>query len=142
MDTRNTFALAAMAMLIASPTLAQEDRYRLERTDNGYVRLDTETGRMSTCREQGEQLICRMATEDHAAYEADISALERRIEALEKTVTSLGGSVRSNDLPSEEEFEQTLGYMERFFRRFMGIVGEMDRSLGTEERKEPLPDRT
>lgn len=142
MDCRNTFALAAVAMMIASPALAQEDRYRLERTDNGYVRLDTQTGRMSTCREQGEQLICRMATDDHAAYEADISALERRIEALERTVTSLGGNVRGNDLPSEEEFEQTLGYMEKFFRRFMGIVGEMDRSFRTEEQEPTPPDRT
>ena len=33
-----------------------------------------------------------------------------------------------NLLPSDEEFERSLGYMERFFRKFMDIVRDMDKS--------------
>ena len=30
-------------------------------------------------------------------------------------------------LPTEEDFEKTMGYMERFFRRFMGIVKDFEK---------------
>ena len=46
-------------------------------------------------------------------------------------------------LPSEDEFEQTMGYMERFFRRFMDIVTDLNREFGSgQEQPEPEPDRT
>ena len=56
-------------------------------------------------------------------------------------LATLEAGGRSEELPSEEEFEQTLGYMERFFRRFMGIVEEFDRE---EKTTQPVPpaDRT
>lgn len=142
MQHARLIALAALGALAATPLAAQEDRYKLERTENGYVRLDTQTGRMSTCTEQGQQLVCRMATEDRDAYEADIGKLEQRVEALEKRLAGLEKSGVKSDLPSEEEFEQTLGYMERFFRRFMGIVTDLDRTFREKEPAEPTPDRT
>ena len=38
----------AMAVVLAGPSLAQEaERYALERTDTGYVRMDRQTGEMS-----------------------------------------------------------------------------------------------
>lgn len=53
------FASAAIAgfctlPLLTGTALAQnEERYRLERTENGYVRMDTETGTMTLCQERG-----------------------------------------------------------------------------------------
>ena len=48
-------------------------------------------------------------------------------------------------LPTEEEFEKTMSYMERFFRGFIGIVKELDEDNsgknpagpGAAERPEP-----
>ena len=134
--------VVALTAMVSSPALAQEDRYRLERTENGYIRLDMQTGRMSRCTEQAQQLICRMATEDHAAYEKDITALEERIAALEARISSLQSSGIKTDLPTDEEFEQTLGYMERFFLRFMRIVTDLDRNFRDEKAPEESPDRT
>lgn len=138
-----TLALAALAAaLTAAPSSAREtERYQLERTEEGYVRLDTQTGRISLCQERGGQLVCRMAAEERDAYDRDAGSMHDRIEALEARVAALEAQRPAAGLPSEAEFEQTLGYMERFFRRFMGIVGELERTFGTDP-EVPAPDRT
>lgn len=135
-------AAAAVTALSVSPSPAQDvERYRLERTDDGYVRLDTTTGRTTLCQERGGQLVCKMAVEERAAFESQVEDLEARVDALEGRLAALETGGRSDELPSEEEFEQTLGYMERFFRRFMGIVEEFDREEKAPQ-PEPPADRT
>ena len=119
----------AIAMVMtAVPAMAQEDveRYQLQRTPDGYVRLDTTSGSMSLCQEKSGQLICRMATEERTAYEGDLDRLQDRIDALETRMGALESGRPAAELPDEQEFEQTLGYMERFFRRFMGIVKDFE----------------
>ncbi len=135
-------AAAALTALSVAPSAAQDvERYRLERTDDGYVRLDTTTGRTTLCQERSGQLVCKMAVEERSAFEGQIDDLEARIDALENRLATLEAGGRSEELPSEEEFEQTLGYMERFFRRFMGIVEEFDREEKTTQPAPPA-DRT
>ena len=135
-------AAAALTALSVAPSAAQDmERYRLERTDDGYVRLDTTTGRTTLCQERSGQLVCKMAVEERSAFEGQIDDLEARIDALENRLATLEAGGRSEELPSEEEFEQTLGYMERFFRRFMGIVEEFDRDEKTTQPAPPA-DRT
>ena len=132
-------AAAALTVLSVSPSPAQEvERYRLERTDDGYGRLDTKTGRTTLCQERSGQLVCKMAVEERVAFESQIDDLEARVEALEDRLATLEAGGRTEQLPSEEEFAQTLGYMERFFRRFMGIVEEFD---GEEKTTQPAPPR-
>jgi Mg2+ and Co2+ transporter CorA len=124
-------------LLLAAPALAQETRYTLEKTEDGFVRMETETGQISVCTMTSDQLVCRMATDDRDAYNADIEALEERVAALEARL----GAGRSGDaLPSDEEFEKTLGYMERFMRSFMGIVEDF--AEDSDSNNEPMPDRT
>ncbi|MBX9464043.1 MAG: hypothetical protein KL840_13980 [Aquamicrobium sp.] len=135
-------AAAALTVLSVAPSAAQDvERYRLERTDDGYVRLDTTTGRTTLCQERSGQLICKMAVEERSAFEGQIDDLEARVEALEDRLATLEAGGRPEELPSEEEFEQTLGYMERFFRRFMGLVDEFEREDKTTQ-PEPPADRT
>ncbi|UVV67926.1 hypothetical protein [Brucella anthropi] len=127
---RNLAAVALLGSALAPSTaFAQENgRYRLEGTETGYVRLDTRTGALSTCTEQQGQLVCKMATEDREAYENDIADLQDRLEKLEDKVSALegkGGSAASG-LPTEQEFEQSMSYMERFMRRFMDIAKSFD----------------
>jgi hypothetical protein len=114
--------LPFLLLLAPAPALAQEgDRYQLERTEDGYVRLDTRTGEMSSCREE--------AVEEGAdRLRADLEALERRVTALEESKGSGG-------LPSDEELDRTLGFMEKFFRTFMGLAREWSED-------EPAPERT
>jgi hypothetical protein len=121
---RRVLASSLILTLLAMPALAQDmARYSLEKTDDGYVRMDRESGEMSVCKETEGQLVCRLA-----ADETSNAALARRLEALERKVEALeGNSAKSlNVLPSEEEFDKTLSMMERFFRRFMGVVKDLE----------------
>ncbi|MDL2333888.1 hypothetical protein [Brucella inopinata] len=130
--------------LFSTGALAQENgRYRLEGTETGYVRLDTQTGAISVCTQQKGQLVCKMAAEDRDAYENDIADLQARVKKLEAQVAAMGkveGS-KASALPSEQEFEQSMSYMERFMRRFMDLAKSFE---GGEEKPAPpaIPGRT
>lgn len=118
-------------------------RYRLEGTETGYVRLDTQTGAISVCTQQKGPLVCKMAAEDRDAYENDIADLQARVKKLEAQVAAMGkveGS-KASALPSEQEFEQSMSYMERFMRRFMDLAKSFE--SGEEKPAPPtIPGRT
>lgn len=137
MTARPVILVLAGALVAAAPASAQDvERYRMERTEDGFVRMDLASGQMSVCRERGVELVCRAAVDEREAYHREIGDLETRLERLEERVAELErpGSQPQSSVPSEQDFEQTLNHMERFFRRFLGLVREFD--------EEPAPDRT
>ena len=140
---RLILALAIAAS--AGPAFAQDtQRYTMERTADGYVRMDSQTGEMSICLEQSGQLVCKLAADDRQAYESDIDRLTTRIDRLEQRLGVLEGKAPAvtEQLPPEETFEQSLNYMERFFRRFMGIVKDFEREQETPPQTPDSPQRT
>lgn len=132
-------ALCGVAILPAS---AQDvERYRLERTENGYVRLDTQTGAMTLCRETDGRLACAPAAQatDTAS---ETESLRERLRLLESRVSALESGAPVATLPPEAEFERGIGYMERFFRMFMGLVKEFEGDTPRPAPEEPAPERT
>ena len=123
--------LAAGALLALTAVAGAQDasRFQMEKSANGYVRMDTRTGEMSICEETSGQLVCRLAADERAAFENDVERLQDNIDALEKRVAALESRPAIPDalLPSEEDFEKSLSYMEQFFRRFMGIVKDIEK---------------
>lgn len=136
---------AALASLVAASAWSGEvDRYRLEKSANGYVRMDTQTGAMSICEERDGQLVCRMAADERGAFQDEIDRLQSSVKALDERVAKLENSLSArieSTLPTEEEFEKTMGYMERFMRGFMDIVKDMDKDNGGGTLK-PAPQKT
>jgi wyosine [tRNA(Phe)-imidazoG37] synthetase (radical SAM superfamily) len=127
--------IVASAFLISALPLAASaqdaDRYTLEKSGNAYVRMDRKTGEMSICEERTGQLVCRLAADERAAFQDELDRFQDRLSSLEKRVVELETASRPNTekaLPTEEEFEKSLGYMERFFRRFMDIVRDLDKT--------------
>jgi hypothetical protein len=140
--------LAAIALsLVGAQVFAQDDtdRYTLEKTDRGYVRMDRRTGEISLCEERSGQLVCKLAADERAAFQDDTERLEAAIEALEERVAKLesGLAAKPGDaLPTEEEFEKTMGYMERFLRRFMGIAKDFENEPAKPETPPADPQKT
>ena len=136
---------AALAGLAALPAAAEEaERYRLERTQDGYVRLDTTTGAMTLCREADGRLVCAPAaqgSDQETGSASEIESLRERLRLLEGRVAALESGVPVAGLPPEEEFERGIGYMERFFRMFMGLVKEFEDEPRAAPEK-PAPERT
>ncbi len=141
---RKTILIGASLLLPAAmPAYAQDARFQMEQTENGIVRLDKQTGELSTCSQENGQLACRPAVDERTASIDEIDALRRRVDELERRVTALEvmppprpprDLTGENSLPSDEEFERSLGFMEKFFRRFMDMVREFENS--------DQPDRT
>ncbi|MDI6025394.1 hypothetical protein QBK99_04145 [Corticibacterium sp. UT-5YL-CI-8] len=144
--TRSGMAVCAapiIAILTANTAGAQEQRYQLEKTENGYVRMDTRTGEMSICEEKSAQLVCRVAADERTAMQDEVDRLRGDVSALHDRVIKLENSLSArleSKLPSDEEFEKTMGYMERFFRSFMGIVKEQEADKPSAPA--PVPNRT
>jgi hypothetical protein len=139
--------------LLAGASAAEPDRYRLEKTPNGYVRMDTRTGAMSICEEKWGELVCKMAADERTAVrdeierlQAELKALDDRlasVKVLEDRVARLENSMTARiekSLPTEEDFNKTMSYMERFFRSFMGIVKDFESD--SSKPAEPGTDRT
>lgn len=132
-----------LPVLLSEPALAEgEGRYQMERTAEGFVRLDTVTGEVSLCRETSGQIACRMAADERAAFEEEFDALTRRVDALEKAEKSPLSDYKPR-LPTDEEIDRTMGIMERMMQRLMAIVRNLE---GEEEnaapQEEPLPEKT
>jgi Skp family chaperone for outer membrane proteins len=139
--------------LLAVASAAEPDRYRLEKTPNGYVRMDTRTGAMSICEEKWGELVCKTAADERTAVQDEIERLQTElkalndrlatVKALEDRVARLENSMTARiekTLPTEEDFNKTMSYMERFFRSFMGIVKDFEND--SSKPAEPGTDRT
>ena len=139
---KTMLSLAALSLPITA-AVAQEanpDRYSLERSEGGFVRLDRQTGAVTLCTEADGTLTCRMAADERAAYDADLARLEKRVEALENQIAGATPG-KSSDMPSDAEIDRSIGIMERFMRAFFNLVQKFQ---GEEQRSEPgeIPDRT
>lgn len=133
-------AVLSLAMPAAIAQEANAERYTLEKSDSGFVRLDRQTGAVTLCTEDQGTLTCRMAADERAAYDEDLARLEKRVEALERQLAD-GTAARSGELPSDAEIDRSIGIMERFMRAFFNLVQEFQ---GAEEQpqQESIPDRT
>lgn len=142
---KSVIATAFLVSAASLPATAQEaDRYTMEKSANGYVRMDRRTGEMSICEERSGQLVCKLAADERSAFQDEVERLQDRVSGLEKRVAEIETVSRLNPqgvLPTEEEFEKSLGYMERFFRRFMEIVKDFDQNWRT-GKPDPEPQKT
>lgn len=132
-------ACLVFASFFAVPAHADDaGRYRLEKSTDGYVRMDTRTGAMSICQEKDGQLVCRVAADERGAFQDEIDRLQARVKSLDERVAKLENSLSQkleSSLPTEEDFNKTMSYMERFLRSFMSIVKDM-------QKDEPAPQKT
>ena len=135
-----TLAALSLGVPVAMAQDAATDRYTLEKSESGFVRLDRQTGAVTLCTEADGTLTCRMAADERAAYDADLARLEKRVEALEKQIAE-GMAAKSGELPSDAEIDRSIGIMERFMRTFFGLVQEFQ-GQEQDQSGDPVPDRT
>jgi len=140
-----------------SPAAAQDadiGRYVFERTENGFIRLDTLTGEVSKCGDVNGQIACKLAADERRAVNERIGELEDRVSDLEERIVNLDKNTgdsksvkplapKTNELPSDEELDQVFNMMERFMHRFIDVFKDLDRKMEKPETpSEPLPEKT
>jgi len=143
-----TMGLAAVVCVIAFPAMAEEaGRYQLERSDNGFVRLDTVTGEMSLCRETGDGLSCETARDDVADLRRERDRLRdenrdlrRENEDMHRELDTRG-DYSSDDLPSDEEMEHMASWFERMMTIMMRTMRHVDEEMNCDPNAEDCDNR-
>jgi hypothetical protein len=143
-------SLAAWMLYLPGQALSQEaiaNRFTMEKTENGFVRMDTLTGEMSICSEKSGQLVCKLAADERRAFEEALSELSARVAALEQRLDVTPPGNGGDGIPDEAELNRALSAMEKMMRGFFGMVEDLRKEFENEaaepvEPPQPLPDRT
>ena len=121
--------IVIMAMMLGAASASAAEitgRYVLEKVEQGFLRLDSETGAMALCsakagiweceavKDQGLDLMAELGR-----LKADNDRLKARVAELEKT----GGSTK---LPSDQEVDRMMDIFGKMFDRFLDFAREMD----------------
>lgn len=111
------FAQATPPALDEAPA-SDNGRYSMQQTQDGFLRLDTRTGKVSLCAVKDGAARCTLAADERDAYEREIAALR---DAAKGGAKSASGAPR---LPTDSEIDRTLGVMEKIWRGMNRIIGE------------------
>ena len=92
----STLALAVLLACAASPVSAQDgappnvpSRYSFNRVDDGFLRLDNQTGQIAFCSPHAVGWACQAVPEDRAALEKEIARLQGEVASLKSELAAL-----------------------------------------------------
>lgn len=151
--------LLALALTLASAGIATADdvaeRYTMSPVEGGFLRLDKETGAVAMCASKAGTWACdpvedRTGAATESKLETENKDLKARIKALEDALDNVATPTTPPDtappapksqLPTEEEVDQALDYVERIFKKFRDRMRKLDEPLppepGSEDKKGP-----
>ena len=152
-------SLAAIAFSFAGLGSAAADsgpdtengRYTLSQTADGLVRLDTRTGAVSTCSNNGKGWACYAVPDERKAMDDEIGRLQaeneklktalasrepaasgKTSEALPKSDKQATPKVESErkieiPLPSDADVDRVMSFLERAWRRLVDMANRMQK---------------
>ena len=119
---RLTACFAFIAMLACTSAFGQtaDARRRVYPTQDGFLEVDLRTGAISECKRSTDGYRCTRVTEGDALLKEDVEPRAQTPAAPRQPPATGPRSMT----PTEEELDRALDVMERFLRRFMGILRE------------------
>ena len=136
-------ALTATAAQAQSPD-TEDNRYQLNRVDDGYLRLDLKSGQVSLCTRREVGWACRAVPDERAALDGEIARLQNENAALKKSLLDRGlplpGAVTSvppvagntdNDLklPRHADIDRMMAAVEKAWRRLVEMFANLQKDL-------------
>lgn len=147
-------ALAVAAIVVAmapAPGWSQSampagspGRFTMHPTDGGVLRLDTQTGTLSMCRQTTGAWSCSMLPDDRAAASDEIARLKSENEELRTAVKRLEemanlpppppGALGTEaprhqpgiQLPTEEDVDKAMDYLTRMLKKFKDKIKQLE----------------
>ncbi len=142
MSQKNKIAtglIAAGAVLAASTnTLAETGRYTMTPTKDGILKLDTKTGLVSLCHRSSSGWSCESVDDNESGLRDRLRRLEKENARLRAQLETRRLGPDSNnggkiEIPSEEDVDKAMDFMERLLNRFKGMVEELKKEKKDED---------
>ncbi len=137
-------AMAFAGIGFVSGAAGAEDapgRYTMTPTENGFIRLDTQTGAMSTCSKKEGEWACKAMPDDQRSLQDKITRLEEENRELKSENHHVDGGMDPNaddssddadsalpempgspnesfKLPNEKDLDQAFDYLEGMMKKF------------------------
>jgi hypothetical protein len=154
MAFRTSYMAIFIALVLTGSAAAETSdepsgRYTMSPVNGGFLRLDKQTGAVAMCARSGGDWACK-PVEDRTAPAApnELSKLEDENKALKERVKSLEESLESGkpppasegpfaagppggkaQLPTEEEVDQALDYLEHVYKKVRERIKDLDKPL-------------
>jgi hypothetical protein len=147
-------ALAAFATTaaLAQPNSPEggDARYTFHRADDGYLRLDGQSGQVSVCNRRTSGWQCQLVPDERTALEAEISRLQNDTAALKKELLSrnlpLPEGMRPDQpgpkgptapksqgqrppLVDDAEINRVMSVIEKVWRRLVEMITSVQRDI-------------
>jgi len=137
----------------ATAPSAEDGRYAFHRIGDGFVRLDSRTGRVAQCDPGANGWSCKAAPEERAALESEIGRLLRDNAELKKSLASRGTeppngavaqapatrpvppadvpdpSAREPKMPSDVELDRAIAFMKHVWRKLVDMMADLQRDV-------------
>ncbi len=135
---------------------SENGRYTMVPVPDGVLRLDTRTGTVSTCNNSKAGWACYVVPDERAALDAEIGRLQAEIEKLKGQIASRepaqpgkveeaqpksesptkgepkaaeGGRRIEIPLPSDEDVDRVMSFLERAWRRLIEMANRVQRDV-------------
>ena len=146
-------ALALFAVFAAPPASAQTGdapgRFTMQPIEGGFLRLDTQTGAVSTCRAgTGNVVFCQPAQDEKQGLAKEIERLRaenlelraevKRLEETAGLAPPAGPPGEKFQLPSEEDVDSALDYLERMVKKFRDRMRSLEEDTAPKKPGTPL----
>ena len=141
--TSSLLVSAAAAIAVSTmPGLSQSSmptgspgRFTMHPTDGGVLRMDTQTGALSMCKQVSGSWSCSILPDDRTALSGEIDRLKSENAELKSSVKRLeelaGVPAGSEDgkigkLPTEEDVDKAMSYVQRMLKKFKEKLRELE----------------
>jgi hypothetical protein len=140
------FLVITAALCVAGRAGAETSRYSMTPVEGGALRLDTQSGAVSLCKENNGQLVCASVADETVKMRSRLEALEAENSALKADLANLqaaaakavapgkeieqpSGPRESGKLkpPSDHEIDQMMAFVEKMARRLKSMVQDLQR---------------
>lgn len=153
------FGLSGLGRAAEHPAPETENgRYTLSPVPDGVIRLDTRTGEVSNCANNGNGWACHLVPDERAAYDAEIGRLQSENEKLKQQAAENGGTVSGKTdealpksdslkkaepkaaespnkieipLPSDQDMNRMMSVLEQAWRRLVDMANRMQGDSGS-----------